>query len=130
MSVRVLVKNLLRDDTDLVIHSLNVLGDLGNSAAIAPIRKFLFNEPKNPDIRFAAYKALGRLPLDKNSFTLAAGLEDAVDNVRDAAARAIDHNYNPVLAGGGCQKPHPLRKRDGDNNHFHNHQCSVRAYIP
>jgi hypothetical protein len=32
-------------------------------------------------------------------FTLAAGLEDVVDNVRDAAARAIDHNYNPVLAG-------------------------------
>jgi len=100
MSVRVLVKNLLRDDTDLVIHSLNVLGDLGDGAAIAPIRKLIFNEPKDPNIRFAAYEALGRLPLDKNSFTLAAGLEDAVDNVRDAAARAINHNYNPVLAGG------------------------------
>jgi len=100
MSVRVLVKNLLRDDTDLIIHSLNVLGELGDSAAIAPIRKLLFNEPKDPNIRFAAYEALGRLPLDKNAFTLAAGLEDPVDNVRDAAARAIDHNYNPVLAGG------------------------------
>lgn len=100
MSIRVLVKNLLRDDTDLVIHSLNVLGDLGDGAAIAPIRKLLFNEPKDPNIRFAAYEALGRLPLDKNAFTLAAGLEDPVDNVRDAAARAIDHNYNPVLAGG------------------------------
>jgi CheY-like chemotaxis protein/HEAT repeat protein len=100
MSVRVLVKNLLRDDPDLVIHSLNVLGDLGDSAAIPPIRKLLFNEPKDPNIRFAAYEALGRLPLDKNSFTLAAGLEDTVDNVRDAAIKAIDHNYNPVLAGG------------------------------
>jgi len=100
MSVRVLVKNLLRDDADLVIHSLNVLGDLGDGAAIPPIRKLLFNEPKDPNIRFAAYEALGRLPLDKNAFTLAAGLEDTVDNVRDAAAKAIDHNYNPVLAGG------------------------------
>jgi CheY-like chemotaxis protein/HEAT repeat protein len=100
MSVRVLVRNLLRDDPDLVIHSLNVLGDLGDNAAIAPIRKLLFNEPKDPNIRFAAYEALGRLPLDKNAFTLAAGLEDPIDNVREAAARAIDHNYNPVLAGG------------------------------
>jgi len=100
MSVRVLVKNLLRDDPDLVIHSLNVLGDLGDSAAIPPIRKLLFNEPNDPNIRFAAYEALGRLPLDKNAYTLAAGLEDPVDNVRDAAAKAIDHNYNPVLAGG------------------------------
>jgi len=100
MSVRVLVKNLLRDDSDLVIHSLNVLGDLGDSAAIPPIRRLLFNEPKDPNVRFAAYEALGRLPLDKNAFTLAAGLEDQVDNVRDAAAKAIDHNYNPILAGG------------------------------
>jgi CheY-like chemotaxis protein/HEAT repeat protein len=100
MSVRVLVKNLLRDDPDLVIHSLNVLGDLGDSAAIPSIRKLLFNEPKDPNIRFAAYEALGRLPLDRNAFTLAAGLEDPIDNVRDAVIKAIDHNYNPVLAGG------------------------------
>jgi CheY-like chemotaxis protein/HEAT repeat protein len=100
MSVRVLVRNLLRDDPDLVIHSLNVLGDLGDGASIPPIRKLLFNEPKDPNIRFAAYEALGRLPLDKNAFALAAGLEDPVDNVRDAAVRAIDHNYSPMLAGG------------------------------
>jgi len=100
MSVRVLVRNLLRDDHDLVIHSLNVLGDLGDGAAIPPIRKLLFNDPKDPNIRFAAYEALGRLPLDKNAFALAAGLEDPVDNVRDAAVRAIDHNYSPMLAGG------------------------------
>jgi CheY-like chemotaxis protein len=100
MSVRVLIKNLVREDPDLVIHSLNVLGDLGDYAAISPIRKLLFNEPDDPNIRFAAYEALGRLPLDKNAFTLAAGLEDQVDNVRDAAVKAIDHNYNPVLAGG------------------------------
>lgn len=100
MSVRVLVKNLLREDPNLIIHSLNVLGDLGDSAAIPPIRKLLFNEPGDPNVRFAAYEALGRLPLEKNSYVLAAGLEDPVDNVRDAAIKAIDQNYNPVLAGG------------------------------
>ena len=100
MSVRVLIRNLLRDNPDLVIHSLNVLGDLGNTSAIPAIRKLLFNEPNDPNVRFAAYETLGRLPLDKGAFTLAAGLEDPVDNVRNAAAKAIDRNYNPVLAGG------------------------------
>lgn len=100
MSIRVLTKNLNRDDSDLLIHSLNVLGDLGDSAAIPPIRKLLFSGPKDPNVRFAAYEALGRLPLDTGAFTLAAGLEDPVDNVRNAAAKAIDRNYNPMLSGG------------------------------
>lgn len=100
MSIRVLLKNLVRDNPDLAIHSLNVLGDLGDAAAIPAIRKLLFNEPEDPNVRFAAYEALGRLPLDKGAFTLAAGLEDPVDNVRNAAAKAINRNYNPVLAGG------------------------------
>ncbi|MFH1993807.1 MAG: HEAT repeat domain-containing protein [Pseudomonadota bacterium] len=100
MSVRVLIKNLLRDNPDLVIHSLNVLGDIGDSAAIPPIRKLLFNQPKDPNVRFASYEALGRLPLDKGVYTLTAGLQDPVDNVRAAAAKAIDRHYNAVLAGG------------------------------
>ena len=100
MSVRYMIKNLALKDTDIVIHSLNVLGDLGDSSAIHPIRKLLFNEPEDPNIRFAAYEALGRLPLDKGAFTLASGLEDPVDNVRSAAARAIERNYNAVLSGG------------------------------
>jgi CheY-like chemotaxis protein len=100
ISVRFLINNLERNDTDLVIHSLNVLGDIGDTAAISAVRNLLFNEPKDPNIRFAAYEALGRLPLDKGSFALAAGLQDPVDNVRSAAAKAIDQNYNPVLAGG------------------------------
>ncbi|NLA75176.1 MAG: response regulator [Deltaproteobacteria bacterium] len=100
MSVRYMVKNLEQKDKDIVIHSLNVLGDLGDSSAIPPIRKLIFNRPDDPNVRFAAYEALGRLPLDKNAFTLASGLEDPVDNVRSAAARAIEQNYNIVLSGG------------------------------
>ena len=100
MSVRFMIKNLTLKDPDIVIHSLNVLGDLGDSSAIAPVRKLLFNEPEDPNIRFAAYEALGRLPLDKGAFALASGLDDPVDNVKSAAARAIERNYNAVLSGG------------------------------
>jgi CheY-like chemotaxis protein len=100
MSVRVLTKNLSQNDSDLVVHSLNVLGDIGDGSAIPAIRKLLHSHPEDANIRFAAYETLGRFDDQKGAFTLAAGLEDPVDNVRSAAAKAIDRNYNGVLAGG------------------------------
>lgn len=95
-----LMNNLLQHDPDLQIHTLNVLGDIGDESAITSIRKLLHNEPKDANVRFAAYEALGLLPVEKGAFALAAGLEDPIDNVRAAAARAIDMNYNMVLAAG------------------------------
>jgi CheY-like chemotaxis protein len=99
-AVPVLINNLLYDDPDLLIHTLNVLGGIGDASAIAPIRKLLHNEPADANVRFAAYEALGFLPIAQGAFILAQGLEDEVENVRAAAARAIDHNYNTVLAAG------------------------------
>lgn len=99
-SVPVLISNLLHDDPDLLIHTLNVLGETGDESAIAHIRKLLHNEPKDPNVRFAAYEALGLLPVEKGAFALAQGLSDPVENVRAAAAGAIDRNYNTMLAAG------------------------------
>ncbi|MCJ8501914.1 response regulator [Desulfatitalea alkaliphila] len=99
-AVPVLIGNLRFDDPDLLIHTLNVLGDIGDVTAIAAIRKLLHNEPRDANVRFAAYEALGRLPMAKGAFALAQGLTDPVENVRCAAAGAIDHNYNTVLAAG------------------------------
>jgi CheY-like chemotaxis protein/HEAT repeat protein len=100
MSIRILIKNLFLNNRDLVIHSLNVLGDIGDSAAIPAIRKLIHQQPEDPNVRFAAYETLGRLPLDKGVYTLTAGLDDPDDNVRNAAAKAIDRHYNAALAGG------------------------------
>ena len=99
-AVPVLIRNLRYDDPDLLIHTLNVLGAIGDESAIAPIRKVLHNEPRDANVRFAAYEALGMLPTAKGAFALAQGLHDPVDNVRAAAAGAINHNYNTVLAAG------------------------------
>ena len=99
-AVPVLIANLLHDDPDLLIHTLNVLGETGDDSAIVPIRKLLHHEPKDPNVRFAAYEALGLLPVEKGAFALAQGLSDPVENVRAAAAGAIDRNYNPMLAAG------------------------------
>ncbi len=99
-TVPVLINNLRYYDPDLLIHSLNVLGAIGDESAISPIRKLLHNQPKDANVRFAAYEALGMLPVAKGAFALAQGLNDPVDNVRAAAASAINHNYNTVLAAG------------------------------
>jgi CheY-like chemotaxis protein/HEAT repeat protein len=99
-SVPILISNLLHDDPDLLIHTLNVLGEIGDESALIPIRRLLHNEPKNANVRFAAYEALGMLPLEKGAVALAQGLSDPVENVRAAAAGAIDRNYNTMLAAG------------------------------
>ncbi len=99
-AVPVLIENLKEDDYDFLVHTLNVLGDIGDESAIMPIRSLLNNEPKNANVRFAAYEALALLPLRKGAYTLAAGLTDVEDHVCIAAARAIDRNFNEILAAG------------------------------
>lgn len=99
-AVPVLTGNLIDSDDDFLIHTLNVLGDIGDESAIVAIRKLLGNEPKNANVRFAAYEALALLPLRKGAYTLTAGLTDPEDHVCTAAARAIDGNFNEILAAG------------------------------
>ena len=99
-AVPVLIENLKEGDSDLLVHTLNVLGEIGDESAIMPIRTLLNAVPRNANVRFAAYEALALLPLRKGAYTLAAGLTDKEDHVCTAAARAIDRNFNEVLAAG------------------------------
>ncbi len=98
--VPLLIANLSHDDPDFLIHTLNVLGDIGDASAITPIRKLLDTMPKNANVRFAAYEALALLPLKKGAYTLTAGLTDPEEHVCVAAARAIDRNFTPILGAG------------------------------
>lgn len=99
-AVPVLIENLLHNDPDFQIHTLNVLGEIGDESAVVPIRKLLSNEPKNANVRFAAYESLAMLPLKKGAYTLTAGLTDKEDHVCIAAARAIDKNFSSILGAG------------------------------
>jgi HEAT repeat protein len=99
-AVPYLIDNLQQDDPDVLIHTLNVLGDIGDESAVNPIRKLLVSEPKSANVRFAAYEALALLPLKKGAYTLTAGLTDREDHVCVAAARAIDQNFSDILAAG------------------------------
>ncbi|MGL1900545.1 MAG: response regulator [Fibrobacterales bacterium] len=96
----VILENLVSDDIDFVIHTLNVLAEMDDESAIKPIRDLLHGEPRDANIRFAAYEALGKLPFQKVAYALADGLNDSVDNVRVAAAKAINNNYSEVLGAG------------------------------
>ncbi|HEX7505255.1 MAG TPA: HEAT repeat domain-containing protein [Polyangia bacterium] len=91
---------LKSDDDDSVIHSLNVLGNIGDLTALPAIVKVIHNEPKNPNVRFAVYEAMERLPSAKSAVSLAQGLTDPVDHVSMSAAKAIDNNLSTVLVAG------------------------------
>lgn len=99
-AVPFLIGNLSHVDPDFLIHTLNVLGDIGDESAISPIRKLLDGLPKSANVRFAAYEALALLPLKKGAYTLTAGLTDPEDHVCIAAARAIDRNFSKILGVG------------------------------
>ena len=99
-AIPVIIENLNSDDIDLVVHTLNVLGDIFDESAVKPIKNLLHNHPADANIRFAAYETLGRLPSQKIALALADGLNDKDDNVRLAAARAINNNYSRMLGVG------------------------------
>lgn len=100
MALPQLIRNLEVQHNDLLIHTLNILGLIGEKEAAAPIRHLIQEEPEDPNVRFAAYEALGMLPLDKGAFILAEGLSDPVFAVCIAAARAIERHHTPVMLKG------------------------------
>jgi CheY-like chemotaxis protein len=91
---------LKSDDDDTVIHSLNILGNIGDLTALPAIVKVIHGEPKNPNVRFAVYEAMERLPSTRSAVSLAQGLTDPVEHVSMAAAKAIDNNLSTVLVAG------------------------------
>ncbi len=99
-AVPFLIENLKEADVDFVIHSLNVLGSIGDAHSVAPIRRLLASEPEDANVRFSAYETLAMLPLQKGAYALAAGLTDREDHVCIAAARAIERNLSDLLVTG------------------------------
>jgi CheY-like chemotaxis protein len=99
-AIPVVCENLKTDDDDTLIHSLNVLGNIGDITALPSILKVVYNEPENPNVRFAVYEAMERLPSSKSAISLAQGLTDPVESVSMAAAKAIDKNLSTVLIAG------------------------------
>jgi CheY-like chemotaxis protein/HEAT repeat protein len=99
-SIPFVTECLKSDDDDTIIHSLNVLGNIADITALPAVVKVIYNQPENPNVRFAVYEAMERLPSTKSAVSLAQGLTDPVDHVSMAAAKAIDNNLSTVLVAG------------------------------
>ncbi len=99
-SIPVIIDNLSSKNSDLLIHTLTILGNIGDISAAQSIRKLLFDEPQNANVRFAAYEALGKFPLHKGTYVLTAGLLDPEEQVHIAVAKALERNLNKTVIAG------------------------------
>ena len=99
-AIPTLTANLDDPDADFQVMILNTLGFIGDDSSVRAIRKLLHGEPENANVRFAAYEALGMLPLKKGAYVLADGLTDIEEHVRIATARAIERNCTDILVAG------------------------------
>ena len=99
-AVPFLAQNLLYEDPDLRIHSLNLLGEIGDSSAYPAMRKLLSEHPADSNVRFAAYEALGTISAQGGAHILGNGLTDPEEQVRVAAAGAIERNLSDLLIAG------------------------------
>ncbi|MCG8614577.1 MAG: HEAT repeat domain-containing protein [Desulfobacterales bacterium] len=87
-------------EADYLVHLITTLGYIGDPAAINAILDIINTQPKDANIRQAAYEAMERIPSPKTAICLAQGLQDPVEAVRMSAARAIDKNLSkPLVAG-------------------------------
>ncbi len=99
-AVPVLTKAFENAETDYMVHLITTLGYIGDISAVSSIIEIINTQPKDANIRQAAYEAMERLPSKKSAICLAQGLQDPEESVRMSAARAIDKNLSKALVAG------------------------------
>ncbi|MCP4719460.1 MAG: HEAT repeat domain-containing protein, partial [Desulfobacteraceae bacterium] len=99
-STPILTRAFKNAQADYLVHLITTLGYIGDPAGIPPILDIINTQPKDANIRQAAYEAMERIPSPKTAICLAQGLQDPIEAVRMSAARAIDKNLSkPLVAG-------------------------------
>ncbi|MGM0653797.1 MAG: response regulator [Thermodesulfobacteriota bacterium] len=83
---------------DLILDK--AYGNTKDQAAIPAIINIINTQPKDANIRQAAYEAMERIPSPRTAICLVQGLQDPEESVRMGAARAVDKNLSkPLVAG-------------------------------
>lgn len=100
ISVPYLLDSLHSRNPNIVIVTLNILGETGVREAVKPVRQLIQSMPEDANIRFAAYEALGLLPCKTGAYTLTHGLLDSDEGVRTAAAKAVNQQYDHLFERG------------------------------
>lgn len=99
-AVPILTEAFENAEADYMVHLITTLGYIGDISAVSSIIDIINTQPKDANIRQAAYEAMERLPSQKSAICLAQGLQDPVESVRMSAARAIDKNLSKALVAG------------------------------
>src|SRR6056297_2794790 len=83
---------------DLILDK--AYGNTKDQVAIPAIINIINTQPKDANIRQAAYEAMERIPSPRTAICLVQGLQDPEESVRMSAARAVDKNLSkPLVAG-------------------------------
>ncbi len=96
----ILTKAFQNADADYLVHLVTTLGYIGDPACVSSILDIINTQPKDANIRQAAYEAMERIPSPRAAISLVQGLQDPVESVRMSAARAIDKNLSKALVAG------------------------------
>ncbi|NDY72811.1 response regulator [Desulfobacter hydrogenophilus] len=95
-----LTKAFQNAESDYMVHLITTLGYIEDQAAIPAIMNIINTQPKDANIRQAAYEAMERIPSPRTAICLVQGLQDPEESVRMSAARAVDKNLSkPLVAG-------------------------------
>ncbi|WP_459922392.1 HEAT repeat domain-containing protein [Desulfatiferula olefinivorans] len=99
-AIPAVVSSMDLSNPDRIINGLDILGNIGNEAALPAILTILNHRHPDSNVRFAAYEAISMLPQGHSSVSLVEGITDASEQVRLAAATAIDNNLSDVMIAG------------------------------
>jgi HEAT repeat protein len=72
-STPILTNTFKNAQADYLVHLITTLGYIGDTAAISPILDIINTQPKDANIRQAAYEAMERIPSPKTAICLAQG---------------------------------------------------------
>lgn len=88
------------NDPDSIINGLDILGNIGHEAIIPSILHVLSLKHPHSNVRFAAYEAISKLQKAHTSMSLFGGITDPSEQVRLAAATAINANLSDIMIAG------------------------------
>lgn len=94
------VENMDEENPDSLINGFKILGQIANEAALAPILKLQYNKHPDSNVRFAAYEAMSRIPSLHAPMALLDGITDTSEQVRIAAAAAMNRNPSEIMISG------------------------------
>ncbi len=99
-AIPVIVDSMDDTNPDSLVNSLDIIGRIASETAIPYVLKRLDTRHSDPNVRLALYESISRLPLKLSPLSLIEGITDPVEQVRIAAASAMDKNPSDILISG------------------------------